>query len=54
MGSKVKKGDPLCIVEAMKIMNIIESEVDGTVEKIYIENAHFVEYKSKIFSIRKN
>ncbi len=53
VGSKVKKGDPLCIVEAMKIMNIIEAEVDGTIEKIYIENAHFVEYKSRIFRIRK-
>ncbi len=53
VGSKVKKGDPLCIVEAMKIMNVIESEVDGTIEEICIENAHFVEYKSRIFKIRK-
>ena len=53
VGSKVKKGDHLCIIEAMKIMNYIESEVEGTIEEIYIENAHFVEYKSKIFRIKK-
>ena len=53
IGSKVKKGDPLCIIEAMKIMNVIESEVNGTIEEIYIENAHFVEYKSRIFRIKK-
>lgn len=54
VGSVVKKGDPVCIIEAMKILNVIEAETSGVVEAIYIENAHFVEYKSKILSIRKN
>ena len=52
VGSKVKKGDPLCIIEAMKIMNIIEAEVDGVIKEVYIENSHFVEYKSKMFKIQ--
>ena len=51
-GDRVKKGDPLCIVEAMKLMNVIEAEVDGVVEKIFCKNAHPVEYQSKIFAIR--
>lgn len=51
VGSKIKKGDPLCIIEAMKIMNVIESEVNGTVKDILINNAYFVEYKSKIITI---
>ena len=54
VGSSVKKGDPLCIIEAMKIMNIIEAEISGVVEAIYVENSHFVEYKSKIMAIKKS
>ena len=54
VGSVVKKGDVLCIIEAMKIMNAIESEVSGVVEAIYVESAHFVEYKSKILAIKKS
>ena len=53
IGSVVKKGDPVCIIEAMKIMNVIDAEVSGIVEAIYVENAHFVEYKSKILAIKK-
>lgn len=53
VGSVVKKGDPVCIIEAMKIMNVIEAEVSGRVEAIYVENSHFVEYKSKILAIKK-
>lgn len=51
VGSKVKKGDTLCIVEAMKLMNEIETEVDGIVKQIYVENAQPVEFGEKLFLI---
>jgi acetyl-CoA carboxylase biotin carboxyl carrier protein len=50
-GSKVKKGETLCIIEAMKLMNEIEAEYDGTVQKILVENASPVEYGQPIFVI---
>ena len=50
-GSKVKKGDTLCIIEAMKLMNEIEAEYDGVVEKIFLENATPVEYGQSLFVI---
>ncbi len=50
-GAYVKKGQVLCIVEAMKLMNEIESEVDGRVVKILLENAKPVEYGEPIFLI---
>ncbi|MCM8807426.1 MAG: acetyl-CoA carboxylase biotin carboxyl carrier protein, partial [Candidatus Omnitrophica bacterium] len=43
-GSIVKKGDPLCIIEAMKVMNEIKSEYDGIVKEILVENGKPVEY----------
>lgn len=52
VGSKVKKGDVLCIIEAMKLMNEIESDIDGTVEKIMVENGQPVEYGQVLFLIR--
>lgn len=52
VGSKVKKGDVLCIIEAMKIMNEIKSDVDGVVEEILVENAQPVEYGQPLFKIR--
>jgi acetyl-CoA carboxylase biotin carboxyl carrier protein len=54
VGSSVKKGAVLCIVEAMKLMNEIECEVDGTVVEILIENGKPVEYGEKLFRVRKN
>jgi acetyl-CoA carboxylase biotin carboxyl carrier protein len=51
IGSRVKKGQVLCIVEAMKLMNEIESEVDGTVIKILVENGQPVEYGEPLFLI---
>jgi acetyl-CoA carboxylase biotin carboxyl carrier protein len=54
VGSVVKKGDPVGIIEAMKIMNVIEAEESGVIEAIYVENAHFVEYQSKILAIKKS
>lgn len=51
VGSRVKKGNVLCIIEAMKLMNEIESEVSGTVVKILVENAQPVEYDQPLFLI---
>lgn len=52
VGDTVKKGQILAIVEAMKLMNEIESEYDGTVEEILVENAQGVEYGQPLFRIR--
>jgi len=51
VGDKVKKGQALCIVEAMKLMNEIESEVDGTVAEILPQNATPVEFGEPLFRI---
>ncbi|MEO9886580.1 MAG: acetyl-CoA carboxylase biotin carboxyl carrier protein [Balneola sp.] len=53
VGSKVSKGDTLCIVEAMKIMNEIEAEFSGTVEDILIEDGQAVEFDQPLFVISK-
>lgn len=53
IGSFVKKGDTLCIVEAMKLMNEIESEYEGTVKKILLKNEDAVEYGQALFIIEK-
>lgn len=52
VGDRVEKGQVLCIVEAMKLMNEIESDVSGTVVKIYPENAQPVEFGERLFAIR--
>lgn len=51
VGQRVEKGKVLCIVEAMKLMNEIESEVDGIVVKALVENGHAVEYGEPLFLI---
>ncbi len=51
VGSRVKKGQALCIVEAMKLMNEIESEADGEVVAILVENAKPVEFGTPLFII---
>ena len=51
VGQKVKKGDTICIIEAMKMMNEIESEYDGVIEAVLTENATAVEYGQPIFVI---
>ncbi len=51
IGDTIKKGDVLCIVEAMKIMNEIESEVSGKVVKILVSNAQPVEFDQPLFLI---
>jgi acetyl-CoA carboxylase biotin carboxyl carrier protein len=50
-GQKVKPGDTLCIIEAMKILNQIESESSGTVRRILVENGQPVEYNQPLFVI---
>lgn len=50
-GQTVKKGDVLCIIEAMKIMNQIEAEVDGTITKVVAEDGTPVEYDQPLFMI---
>lgn len=50
-GSKVKKGDTLCIIEAMKLMNEIEAEYDGVVESILLNSASPVEYGQGMFVV---
>ncbi len=52
VGSKVKKGDILCIVEAMKLMNEIESEFDGEVVEVCVEDGEMVDYGKPLFKIR--
>jgi len=51
MGQYVKTGQTLCIIEAMKLMNELESEYDGKVVKILVENAQPVEYNQPLFLI---
>ena len=51
VGNKVKKGDVLCIIEAMKLMNEIESEFDGEVAEIFIKDGEAVEYGKPLFKI---
>lgn len=54
VGSKVKKGDTLCIIEAMKLMNEIQSEVDGEIVEILVKNEEMVEYGQSMFKIKIN
>ena len=53
VGDRVNKGDVLCIIEAMKLMNEIEAEVSGTVKEILINNSEPVEYDQPLFVIAK-
>lgn len=50
-GEPVKKGQTLCIVEAMKLMNEIECEADGIIKEILVENGKPVEFGQRLFSI---
>lgn len=53
VGTTVKKGQPLCILEAMKLMNTLEAEYDGVIEEILVQNGDLVEFDQPIFKIRK-
>ena len=52
MGEQVRKGQVLCIIEAMKLMNEIESDVDGVIAEIYPQNAQAVEFGEPLFAIK--
>ncbi|NWC11197.1 acetyl-CoA carboxylase biotin carboxyl carrier protein [Pseudomonas agarici] len=51
VGQTVKKGDTICIVEAMKMMNHIQAEASGVIESILVENGQPVEYDQPLFTI---
>ena len=51
-GQTVKKGQVLCIIEAMKLMNEINAECDGEIVKVYVENGQAVQYGERLFAIR--
>lgn len=51
VGTQVKKGDTLCIIEAMKLLNEIEAEVSGTVKEILVDNGSPVEFGQPLFVI---
>ncbi len=51
VGEPVRKGQTLCIIEAMKLMNEIECDVDGVIKEIFIENGKPVEFGQKLFSV---
>jgi acetyl-CoA carboxylase biotin carboxyl carrier protein len=53
VGKKVKKGDVLCIIEAMKLMNEVTSDVDGEIIEALVENKNIVEYGQPLFKVRK-
>ena len=51
-GEAIQKNQTLCIIEAMKLMNEIESEIDGVIEKIFVPNGNPIEYGQKLFAIK--
>ena len=52
IGSLVRKGQVLCIIEAMKLMNEIDSEYEGEIVNVYVENGQPVQYGERLFAIR--
>jgi len=52
VGQTVKKGQVLCIIEAMKLMNEINAECDGEIVKVYVENGQAVHYGERLFAIK--
>lgn len=54
VGDKVKKGDPLCIIEAMKLMNELPSEVDGEVVDLIVSNSDAISFGQVLMKIRKS
>ncbi len=54
VGDPISEGDTLCIIEAMKMMNKIESDVSGTIERILVQNGDPVEFDQVLFLVSKN
>jgi acetyl-CoA carboxylase biotin carboxyl carrier protein len=54
VGQTIRKGQTLCIIEAMKLMNEIESEYEGQVVKVYVENGQPVQYGERMFAIKRS
>jgi acetyl-CoA carboxylase biotin carboxyl carrier protein len=52
VGDRVRKGQVLCIIEAMKLMNEINAECDGEVVKVYVENGQAVQYGERLFAVK--
>jgi acetyl-CoA carboxylase biotin carboxyl carrier protein len=52
VGDRISRGQVLCIIEAMKLMNEIESDVDGIVTRIYPQNGQPIEYGEKLFAVK--
>ena len=52
VGDRVTKGKVLCIIEAMKLMNEIESDIDGVITKVYPQNGQPIEYGEKLFAVK--
>ncbi len=53
VGSKISSGDVLCIIEAMKLMNEIESEIAGEIVEVLVQNGNMVEYGQPLFKVRR-
>jgi len=54
IGDRVRKGQVLCIIEAMKLMNEIESDTDGEITAAYVENGKAVQFGDRLFAVRVN
>jgi acetyl-CoA carboxylase biotin carboxyl carrier protein len=52
VGDNVRKGQVLCIIEAMKLMNEINAECDGEIVKVYVDNGQAVQYGERLFAIK--
>jgi acetyl-CoA carboxylase biotin carboxyl carrier protein len=52
VGTKVKKGQVLCIIEAMKLMNEIECECDGEIAAAYVDNGQPVQFGDRLFAVK--